>query len=312
MEREGWEELLYISKSKYLTGLQCPKSLWINYNAKSEIPEVDDFKQAIFDQGQEVGEWAKKVFPDGIDIDWNAGFKEVLNQSGKMLSERKPLFEPGFVGDSTYSRIDILNPVGADEWDIIEVKSTTNPTKSKNKIDEVYLHDISFQKYCCLRSGLKIRNTYLMYINRQYIKEGDIDPGELFIIEDVTDSVNNFIDDVEENVEHMLKIIKYVNERGSHAIVPKIEQPPKEFDGIKQIFEAALEHEQMVTHSINDIVGLCLEEKDYSTHNWIQWFVDEQLEEESSVNAILDKLEMLGDKNIYIFDRDIMKMRGEE
>ncbi len=114
-----------------------------------------------------------------------------------------------------------------------------------------------------------------------------------------------------EEIEHMLRIIKYVNERGGHAIVPKIEQPPKEFEGIKQIFEASLEHEQMVTRSINDIVGLCLNEKDYTTHNWIQWFVDEQLEEESSVNAIIDKLNMLGDKNLYIFDRDIMKMRDE-
>ena len=115
-----------------------------------------------------------------------------------------------------------------------------------------------------------------------------------------------------EEIEHMLKIIKYVNERGGHAIAPKIDQPPKEFKGVKKIFEAALEHEQMVTRSINDIVGLCLEEKDFTTHNWIQWFVEEQLEEESSVNAIIDKLEMIGDKNLYVFDRDIMKMRGEE
>jgi len=198
---------LYISKSKYLTGLQCPKSLWINYNAKWEIPEVDDSLQAIFDQGHEVGEWAKKVFPHGMDIDWDAGFDEVIKQSKEMLSKRIPLFEPGFVGDSTYSRIDILNPAGADEWDIIEVKSTTNPTKS-DKIDEVYLHDISFQKYCCLRSGLKIRNTYLMYLNKEYVKQGDINPGKLFIIKDVTESVNNFLDDVGKNVEHMLNIIR--------------------------------------------------------------------------------------------------------
>ncbi len=67
----------------------------------------------------------------------------------------------------------------------------------------------------------------------------------------------------------------------------------------------------MVTKSINDIVELCLKEKDYTTYNWIQWFVEEQLEEESSVNSILDKLNMIGDKNLYVFDRDIMRMRGE-
>jgi ferritin len=113
-----------------------------------------------------------------------------------------------------------------------------------------------------------------------------------------------------EELQHMLKIIKYVNERGGHGIVPQIKQPPKDFKGIKQIFEAALEHEQMVTKSINEIVGVCLEEKDFTTHNWIQWFVFEQMEEEASVKRILDKLDMLGETNLYLFDRDIMSLRG--
>lgn len=113
-----------------------------------------------------------------------------------------------------------------------------------------------------------------------------------------------------EEVQHMLKFIKYVNERGGHGIVPQISEPPKEFKGVKQIFEAALEHEQMVTKSINDIVGICLEEKDFTTHNWIQWFVYEQLEEESSVQKLIDKLNLIGDGNLYQFDRDIMTMRG--
>ena len=62
---------MYLSKSKYLNGLQCPKALWINYNAKTEIPPVPDSLQAIFDQGHDVGEWAKKVFPGGADIRWD-------------------------------------------------------------------------------------------------------------------------------------------------------------------------------------------------------------------------------------------------
>ncbi|MFN2395967.1 MAG: ferritin [Bacteroidales bacterium] len=114
-----------------------------------------------------------------------------------------------------------------------------------------------------------------------------------------------------EEIEHMLKFIQYINERGGHAIVPKIDQPPREFKGIKQAFEASLEHEQMVTKSINNIVGNCLDEKDFTTHNWIQYFVDEQLEEESSVQGLLDKLDLLGEGNLYMFDRDIMAMRAQ-
>ncbi|MDR4988139.1 MAG: ferritin [Bacteroidales bacterium] len=121
-----------------------------------------------------------------------------------------------------------------------------------------------------------------------------------------------FYAQAEEEREHMLKLIHYINERGGHAIVPLVEQPPQEFKGVKELFDASLEHEQMVTAAINEIVSLALTEKDYTTNNWIQWFVDEQLEEETSVQAIIDKLNILGDHNMYIFDRDIMSMRGKE
>ncbi len=116
----------------------------------------------------------------------------------------------------------------------------------------------------------------------------------------------------EEEREHMMKFIRYVNERGGHATVPGVEKPPKEFAGIREAFDASLEHEQMVTGAINDIVSLALEEKDFATHNWIQWFVKEQMEEEASVQGIIDKLELLGEHGLYVFDRDIMSMRGEE
>ena len=114
----------------------------------------------------------------------------------------------------------------------------------------------------------------------------------------------------EEERVHMLKFLRYVNERGGHGVVPLVDQPPVEFKDVKSVFDASLEHEQMVTRSINEIVGLALEEKDFTTHNWIQWFVEEQLEEESSVQRIIDKLNMLDGKNLYVFDRDIMKIRG--
>jgi ferritin len=121
-----------------------------------------------------------------------------------------------------------------------------------------------------------------------------------------------FYAQAEEERDHMMRFIRYIGERGAHAVVPKVDQPPVDFDGVKAVFQASLEHEQMVTAAINDIVALSLEEKDFATHNWIQWFVAEQVEEEASVQSILDKLELLGDGRLYIFDRDIMKLRGGE
>ncbi len=109
---------------------------------------------------------------------------------------------------------------------------------------------------------------------------------------------------------HMLKLIGYINERGGHARITTIKEPPAEHGSVKEMFKTVLKHEQYVTQSINEIVALCMEEKDYTTHNWVQWFVTEQIEEEASVSEILDKLNLVDEKNLYMFDRDIVTLRG--
>ncbi len=116
----------------------------------------------------------------------------------------------------------------------------------------------------------------------------------------------------EEEKKHMLKLVGYINQRGGHAIISSFKQPPAEHGSVQEMFKAVLKHEQFVTKSINDIVALCDKEKDYTTHNWIQWFVAEQIEEEASANEILDKLNLLDSKNLYVFDRDIMSLRDHE
>jgi ferritin len=114
----------------------------------------------------------------------------------------------------------------------------------------------------------------------------------------------------EEERLHMLKLVRYVNEREGCAVISGIERPPAEFGNIPEMFDKILAHEKYISGSINDIVAVCIAEKDYTTQNWVQWFVTEQIEEESSVKAIIDKLNLLGNKNLYMFDRDIMSMRG--
>ncbi len=106
---------------------------------------------------------------------------------------------------------------------------------------------------------------------------------------------------------HMLKLVKFVNERGGHAIVPALAQPPVKFESIQQIFQNLLDHEVAVTQSINEVVHICLQEKDYTTHNFMQWYVSEQIEEEGLARTIMDKLNMIGsDKGgLYLFDRDL-------
>lgn len=114
----------------------------------------------------------------------------------------------------------------------------------------------------------------------------------------------------DEEKRHMLKFIAYVNERGGRAIIPAIEQPPSDFESVMDLYNRTFAHEQFISESVNNIVGVCIEERDFSTHQWIQWFVTEQIEEEANVSGIIDKLKLIGDKgNLYHFDSDILKMR---
>lgn len=110
---------------------------------------------------------------------------------------------------------------------------------------------------------------------------------------------------------HMLKFIKYINERGGKAEIPSFKKPPDTFKSVEDLFREVLKHEQFVTSSINEIADLALAEKDFNTHNFLQWFVTEQDEEEASAQAIIDKLSIGGKNNLYQFDRDIMSLRAK-
>jgi len=113
----------------------------------------------------------------------------------------------------------------------------------------------------------------------------------------------------EEERIHFLKFIKYINERGGHAVIPAFKQPPVEYKNVQKLFDEVLKHEQFITSSINEIVAATLTEKDFNTNNFLQWFLTEQVEEEASVRTIIDKLKMVGAESLYIFDRDIITLR---
>ena len=109
---------------------------------------------------------------------------------------------------------------------------------------------------------------------------------------------------------HMLKLVKFVNEGGGRAVVPSIPKPPSDFDTVQRMFELLLAHELTVTHSINEVVDVCLNEKDYTTHNFMQWYVSEQMEEEALARSILDKLKLIGEQKggMYLFDREMQEI----
>jgi ferritin len=106
---------------------------------------------------------------------------------------------------------------------------------------------------------------------------------------------------------HALKIFAYVVERGGRVELFEVPKPPMEWDSPKAAFEAALAHEKLMTKSISQLADLAIEEKDHATNNLMQWYVSEQVEEESSVDDILRKLEMMGDTGtgLFLMDREL-------
>ena len=112
-----------------------------------------------------------------------------------------------------------------------------------------------------------------------------------------------------EEMEHMQKLFGYVNETGAMAVIGAIEAPASHYEGVEDIFTQILEHEKLVTSKINELVHLAFTTQDYSTFNFLQWYVAEQHEEEKLFNSVLDKVKMIGaeGKGLYFIDQEISR-----
>ena len=111
----------------------------------------------------------------------------------------------------------------------------------------------------------------------------------------------------EQERAHMLKLFYYINGTGGHALVAAFKAPTADFLSIEKVFKLVSENEKMVTGQINDLVDLCLAEKDHSTFNFLQWYVAEQHEEEKLFRDILDLIKRTGTdgRGLYFIDKEI-------
>ncbi|RMG68100.1 MAG: ferritin [Calditrichaeota bacterium] len=110
-----------------------------------------------------------------------------------------------------------------------------------------------------------------------------------------------------EEVGHAMRIFNYVTDRRGRVILEAIPQPTTNFSSVQEVFEKALEHEQYITGKINELYALSVEEKDYPTQVMLQWFITEQVEEESTVEAILERVRLIGDHQpaLILLDREL-------
>lgn len=117
-------------------------------------------------------------------------------------------------------------------------------------------------------------------------------------------------DHAEEERAHMMKIMKYVNEAGGYAQAPEIKNIRHEYDSLREVFDSILEHEIAVTRAISNIADHCFAVKDFATFNFLQWFVNEQREEESVARRILEFFDIIGEEGqgLWLIDAEIQKL----
>ena len=192
-----------LSKSTFIRGLQCEKSLYLykhHYNLKDPSPSS---LQAVFDQGTSIGLFAQELFPNGVDASPENHFKmvESVGKTLDFISQGQTIiYEATFLYDEVLAALDILVN-DKDGWKAFEVKSST-------KVSDTYVKDAAIQYYTITNSGIDLKDISIIYINNQYVKNGEIDINELFTIESVLDQVLEFLPQIPNEVRRLRNVIE--------------------------------------------------------------------------------------------------------
>jgi len=191
-----------LSKSKYLTGLNCTKALWLGAHEPKRAAPPSVFQQHLFRQGREVGLRAQAEFPGGLLIraPSSAAAKAVRDTREALDAGADVLFEAAFMYDDILVRVDVLkrNDKG---WEILEVKSTT-------RVKEEHLPDVAVQRYVLAGSGLEVRSARLMHLNRECVYP---ELSDLFVREDLGDRLKEHAAEVAGNVRAFKQILALAN-----------------------------------------------------------------------------------------------------
>jgi len=190
-----------LSKSQYIRGLQCHKSLWL-YKNKPELRDAPDYAQeSLFNTGHNVGELAKELFHNGEEVEFDASnFNGMIAKTKELIvNGTEVIYEATFSEEGIFAMVDILVKNG-DTWDMYEVKAST-------QVKDVHINDTAIQWYA-LSKVINLNNAYIMHINNQYVRESELNIEELFTIEDITDIVLEKQDEIEPQLIEMEDMLK--------------------------------------------------------------------------------------------------------
>jgi hypothetical protein len=190
-----------LSKSQYIRGLQCHKSLWL-YKNKPELRDTpNQAQESLFNTGFDVGDLAKQLFPNGVEIEFDSSnFDGMITKTKDLIQNGcEVIYEATFKENGIFAMADILVK-NQDSWDIYEVKASTN-------VKEYHLNDASVQWYS-LSNAINLNKVYIVHINNSYERNGTLDIKNLFSIVDITEEVQNRQYQIPFNIEQMDLMLK--------------------------------------------------------------------------------------------------------
>ena len=202
-----------LSKSRYIQFKACPKGLWLSIY-KPEDAVVDDSTKARFSVGHQVGELAKGLLGPFVDMtvegpDGHPLYNQMIEKTKFALKDgAENICEAAFNFAGNYCAVDILHKTNKG-YEIYEVKSSTDADK------EIYAWDVAFQKYVLTGCGLNVVGTYLVCINNQYVRQGELEIKKLFKINDISVAVDEEYEEVASNIEEAKKVLE-----GSEPDIP--------------------------------------------------------------------------------------------
>ena len=190
-----------LSKSQYIRGLQCHKSLWL-YKNRPELRDTPDHAQeSLFNIGHTVGELAKKLISKGVEIEFDASnFNGMITETEASIANyTEVIYEATFSEDGIFAMVDILVQNG-DAWDMYEVKAST-------KVKDYHIDDAAIQWYA-LSKAIELNRAYIIHIDNTYVRDGELEIEKLFAIEDITERVQDKQYTIEPNLNDMKQALK--------------------------------------------------------------------------------------------------------
>jgi predicted RecB family nuclease len=191
-----------LSKSRFISGLQCLKRLYLQVHEPALAAEPDSAASAIIEQGREVGMLARKLFPGGVEVRSDGGLGNAIRATRELVanSEVPAIFEGTFEHGGVLVRVDVLQRQGK-RWKLIEVKSTT-------EVKDHHIADVAIQHRALSGFGLEIASACLAHVNRNYVYPGgEIDPQGFFHIRNVTGRVQQLQLEVERQLRSEFRVL---------------------------------------------------------------------------------------------------------